>query len=179
MYNSRMTRKVLRSGDPVLRVISKPVAKIDKKILDIIQDLNDTLETQKEPEGVGLAAPQIGKNLRIFIFKNGQTPKVVINPEIISVSKVSKKKIRNSILEGCLSLPNYYGSVKRNFEIELKYQNVNGQTVIEKYEGLTAQIIQHEIDHLDGVLFVDRLLEQKKSLYELTGDNNWEEFELK
>ncbi len=101
-----MVRKILQSGDPVLRRKSKTVAKVDKKILDLIKDLKDTLKTQKDPEGVGLAAPQIGKNLRVFLadYKPslaGEAGKnfkrVVINPEIIKVSKSPHfAKARNS-----------------------------------------------------------------------------------
>ncbi len=175
-----MTRRIISSHDPRLRQISKPVLKIDKKILDLIKDLKDTLNVQKDPEGVGLAASQVGKNVRVFVFKDRNTVKVVINPEIISTTEsTQKKKTKNSIMEGCLSLPNYYGPIKRIFGIEIKYQTVNGNKVVEKYEGLTAQIIQHEIDHLNGIIFVDRLLEQKKPLYKFNGDNDWEEFELK
>lgn len=176
-----MIRKILRSGDPKLREISKPVGKIDAKVLELIRDLKETLAVQKDPEGVGLAAPQIGKNLRIFVANYKNLNKVVINPEIISTkSKPRSTKAspdKQEILEGCLSLPNYYGPLKRINLIKIKYLNEEGKEVIEEFKDFDAQIIFHEIDHLNGVLFLDRLLEQKQPLYKLEADK-WEEVEL-
>jgi len=80
-------------------------------------------------------------------------------------------------MEGCLSLPHYYGPLKRSDHITLKYLSPEGKEVTEDFVGFTAQIVQHEIDHLNGILFVDRLLEVKKPLYKLEGDS-WEEVEL-
>lgn len=173
-----MIRKILRSGDSKLREISKPVTKIDSKILELIRDLKETLAIQKDPEGVGLAAPQIGRNLRIFVANYKDLNKIVINPEIIEQSgSKSKKKSKNEILEGCLSLPNYYGPLKRVSSIKIKYLNEEGGEVAEEFKGFDAQIILHEIDHLNGVLFLDRLLEQKKPLYKLEKDA-WEEVDI-
>lgn len=177
-----MVRKILQSGDPVLRQKSKPVKKVDKKILKLIQDLKDTLRTQKEPEGVGLAAPQIGKNLRVFVadYKNFQ--RVVINPEVVAISKKrlvnsKTKKSKKEILEGCLSLPYYYGPLKRAPKITVKYLNEKGKVTVEDFAEFDAQIILHEIDHLEGILFIDHLLEEKKPLYKVEGDE-WEEVEF-
>lgn len=180
-----MIRKILRSGDPLLRQVSKPVIKIDDKILELIKDLKETLAVQKDPQGIGLAAPQIGKSLRIFVTNYEEFKKVFINPEITEQLKFkskSKKETKNEILEGCLSLPNYYGPLKRNQKVKIKYQTLstNHQSLITKIEdftGFSAQIILHEIDHLNGILFLDRLLEQKKPLYQIEGDK-WEEVEL-
>jgi peptide deformylase len=176
-----MIRKVVQSGNPVLRARAKAVKKVDKKVLGIIKDLRDTLKTQKEPEGVGLAAPQIDKSLRIFLadYKNFQ--RVVINPEIIKKSKSKgfgkNAKSKKEILEGCLSLPFYYGPLKRAQKITVKYLNEKGEEITEEFTDFNAQIILHEIDHLNGILFVDRLLEEKKPLYKVDGDE-WEEIEL-
>jgi len=177
-----MIRKILLSKNPILRLKSKPVAKVDTKILKLIQDLKDTLSIQKEPEGVGLAAPQIGKNLRVFYANYKGFERVVINPEIIAISKKSvaiskERKSKKEILEGCLSLPYYYGPLKRAPKITVKYLNEKGEKVTETFEGFNAQIIMHEIDHLEGVLFVDHLLKEKKPLYKVQGDE-WEEVEL-
>lgn len=179
-----MIRKILRSGDPKLREISKPVIKIDSKITELIRDLKETLAVQKDPEGVGLAAPQIGKNLRIFVANYKELNKVVINPEIletkvgqIKTKQTKKVKTKQEILEGCLSLPNYYGPLKRVSSVKIKYLNEEGRQTIEEFKDFYAQIILHEIDHLNGVLFLDRLLEQKKPLYKLEKDK-WEEVEL-
>lgn len=169
-----MIKKVVQAGDPRLRKVSKPVNKIDKKILLLISDLKETLLAHKDPEGVGLAAPQIGKNLRVFVMRDGKEIKTVINPEIISVSKAkttkAKKDNKDEVLEGCLSIPHYYGPLTRGKEITIKYLNEDGQKIIETFKGFPAQIVQHEIDHLEGFLFVDKLLEQKRPLYQIKGD---------
>lgn len=168
-----MIKKVVQAGDPRLRKMSKPIGKIDKKILLLISDLKETLLAHKNPEGVGLAAPQIGKNLRVFVMRDGKKLKTVINPEIISTSKVktaTKKNDKNEVLEGCLSIPHYYGPLRRGEEIKIKYLNEDGQKVTETFKEFPAQIVQHEIDHLNGFLFVDRLLEQKRPLYQIIGD---------
>lgn len=175
-----MVRKILPANDPDLREKSKTVAKIDKKVLGVIADLKDTLAIQKEPEGVGLAAPQIGKNLRIFVVRYGRVKRTVVNPKIIKITKTKAKKktrARQTIMEGCLSLPHYYGALERASKVALEYTNEQGQLLKEEFKGFTAQIILHEIDHLNGILFIDRILEQKKNLYRLKG-RKWEEVEL-
>lgn len=167
------------ASDSRLRLKSKPVSVVDKKILTLIADLKDTLVIQKDPEGVGLAAPQLGKNVRIFVAQTPKGIKTIINPKIISISKGPSKKKRKGkkIMEGCLSLINFYSPLRRPGKIKLKYLTEAGTEKIETFTGFTAQIIQHEIDHLNGILFVDRLIEQKKSLYELVGDE-WEKVEI-
>lgn len=175
-----MIRKIVQTTEPSLRQKSKTVTKIDKKIKDLIKDLKDTLSVQKDPEGVGLAAPQIGKNLRVFLARYKSFERVVINPEVIKieeVTKASKKESKKEILEGCLSLPYYYGPLKRASKVTIKYMNEDGKTIEEMFTGFHAQIILHEIDHLEGVLFIDHLLEEGKPLYKIDGDE-WEEVEL-
>lgn len=176
-----MIRKVVRTGNPKLKAVSKAVKSVDKKVLNLIKDLSDTLKVQKDPEGVGLAACQIGENARVFVMvtKEGKI-KPVINPEIIDIDKGTKKasKIKGkSILEGCLSLPNYYGPLKRAQKITIKYLNTQGKEITETFSGMEAQIVQHEIDHLNGIMFLQRLFEQKKPLYKLEGEE-WEEVNL-
>jgi peptide deformylase len=180
----RMIQKILPSSDPVLRQKSKSVTKVDKKIQKLIQDLKDTLSVQKEPEGVGLAAPQIGKNLQVFVANYKGFDRVVVNPEVLETEKVPHfakasrgKESKKEILEGCLSLPYYYGPLKRAAKITVKYLNEKGEAVTETFEGFNAQIIMHEIDHLEGILFVDHLLKEKKPLYKVTNDE-WEEVEI-
>ncbi|MFC1626054.1 peptide deformylase [Patescibacteria group bacterium] len=175
-----MIRKILEARNPVLRQKSKTVAKIDKKVLKLIADLKDTLATQKDPEGVGLAAVQIGKPLKVFVASYGNFKRVVINPRIINKGKAkSVKKTRqgHEIMEGCLSLPNYYGPLKRSQSVRISYLNEKSEKVTETFKGFHAQIILHEIDHLKGVLFVDGLIKQRESLYKLKGDE-WEEVEI-
>ena len=176
-----MIQKILQSGNPLLRAKSKPVHTVDKKVLQLVQDLKDTLKIQKDPEGIGLAAPQIGKNLQVFLADFKDFKRVVINPKIISIGKRKeergKRKKGKEILEGCLSLPYYYGPLKRSEKVTLEYLNEKGEKVTEKFEGFNAQIILHEVDHLNGVLFIDHLLKEKKPLYKVEGDE-WEEVEL-
>ena len=176
-----MIRKILKTDNARLRETSRPVGVIDKMILNLIQDLKDTLSAQKDPEGVGLAAPQIGKNLRLFVMLNKKEIRVVINPEIASLEPVKETAISNekkdSIMEGCLSLPHYYGPLVRTQKLTLRYKTPEGEEKVEIFEGFTAQIIQHEVDHLNGILFVDRLLEQKKQLYKQEGDE-WVEVDI-
>ncbi len=185
-----MVKRIIQSGEKKLREVSKPILRIDKKIKALIQDLRDTLAVQKDPEGVGLAAPQIGINLRAFAIDFKNLKRIVINPEIISVSDTKKinrqslplhgkvKRSKPEILEGCLSLPHYYGPLKREDYIKIKYLDENGKEIIEEFRDFNAQIVLHEIDHLNGFLFIDRLLEQKKKLYKLDADDTWEEVEL-
>jgi peptide deformylase len=180
-----MIKPILLSGDKILRTKSKPIRSLDKKTVELIRDLKDTLKAQKEPEGVGLAAPQIGKNFRIFVvWPDPQDDiKVVINPEVIQISKstsapnAKKAKQHKKIMEGCLSLPNYYTPLARFFSIKVRYLDENWQEKVESHEGVDAQIFQHEIDHLNGVLFIDRMFEQKKQLYEYR-NGQWSDVEL-
>ncbi len=175
-----MIQKILNVRDRRLRDVSKPVVKVDKKVLEIVRDLKDTLKVQKNPEGVGLAAPQIGKNLRIFVFSFKNVSRACINPEILakSVNKLKTKTRKQTIMEGCLSLPNYYGPLKRSAVVKLKYLDENGEEKIEEFKDFYAQIVLHEVDHLNGKLFIDRLLEEKKPLFQLDKNGEWEEVEL-
>ncbi len=177
-----MIRKIIDVKNPSLRQKSKKVHLIDKKILDLVRDMHETLIAQKDPEGVGLAAPQVSKNIRLFLISFEGEEKVIINPEIIKIVKEYKAQTKkgskkNDILEGCLSLPHYYGPIKRPTNLTLRYMDISGQTKTEGFKGFLSHIIQHEIDHLNGVLFIDRILEQKAPLYKFTGDD-WEEVQL-
>jgi len=166
-----MVQKIIQSGNPILRKVSKPVGTIDKRVKALILDLKDTLAVQKDPEGVGLAAPQIGVNLRVFAVDFKDLKRIIINPEIVELDeskKINKQslphggKTKNEILEGCLSLPHYYGPLKREAQVKLRYLDEKGSEVIEEFKDFNAQIILHETDHLNGFLFIDRLLEQKR-----------------
>jgi peptide deformylase len=176
-----MIQKIIQSGNPILRTKSSPVAKVDKKVLSLIKDLKDTLAVQKEPEGVGLAAPQIGKNLQVFVCGYKDFQRTVINPKILKIDKdtasIKTKNSKKEILEGCLSLPYYYGPLKRAKAVLLEYLDEKGRKVNEKFEGFNAQIVLHEIDHLNGVLFIDHLISERKPLYKVENDE-WEEVEL-
>lgn len=173
-----MVRKILPVTDPRLRKVSKPVVKVDKKLLRLVSDLRDTLAAQKDPEGMGLAAPQIGQFTRVFLIKNRKKVLTFINPEIVSRSEKTNDpatpRANDYIMEGCLSLPHYYGPVQRAAWIEVKYQILQAgsyklKTVKKRFSGFVAQVIQHEMDHLDGKVFVNRLLEQGRKLFKDEG----------
>lgn len=176
-----MIQKILQSGNPVLRKKSKPIKAVDKRVLQIITDLKDTLKNQKDPEGVGLAAPQIGVNLQIFIADYKNFKRIMINPKILKILKKPANTLESDggreILEGCLSLPFYYGPLKRAEKILVEYLDETGKRKEEIFEKFDAQVVLHEIDHLNGVLFLDRLLEEGKTLYKVQG-SKWEEVEL-
>lgn len=173
-----MIRKIVPANNPVLRKKSKPVKKIDKKTKNLIKDLKETLVSQKDPEGVGLAAPQIGKNVRIFVMRHKKDVLVVINPEIIKIGKIKKTPKQKKVLEGCLSILNYYGPLSRPQKITIKFLNEKGEKVKKEFTGFPAQIVQHEIDHLNGVLFVDKLLKEKKPLYRQLENGEWEKVDI-
>lgn len=178
-----MIKKIVKTGDPILRTVAKPITKFDKKVIELVTNLKDTLKVQKEPEGVGLAAPQIGVSSRVFVMvEENRNIKEVINPQIISSEKSLKKakKVKpnkKEILEGCLSLPDYYSPLNRTSAITIKYNNISGEEITEEFKNFAAQIVQHEIDHLNGIMFVDRLLEQGQPLYKMN-NGEWEEVEL-
>ncbi len=177
-----MIRKVVDVKNPVLRAVARKIDKVDKKILMLIADMEETLKSQNDPEGVGLAAPQIGKSLAIFLMDYNDIHRVIINPEIVSLGKISDKTIKDKnkdeVLEGCLSLPHYYGPIKRAKTVTIKYMDINNQEKTEEFKGFYAHIVQHEVDHLNGILFVDHILEQKATLYKFNGSDDWEEVEL-
>src|SRR3989344_2153435 len=147
-----MNQKVLTipNDNESLRKKSQIVKSFDKNLKKLIADLTDTLEAQKDPTGLGLSAPQIGVLKRVFVARIRNRIKSFINPKIL---KFSKKEV--AILEGCLSVPELYGHVIRPAELDLENQNISGKKTSAHYKGLVARIIQHEIDHLNGVLFID------------------------
>ena len=196
---------VVQAPAEVLNKISKPVNFKEKNLRQLILDMVETLEKHNDPPGVGLAAPQIGVNLRIFMallgtngeendLKNGHI-EIFINPEILNSSDqlVSSKDRRTA--EGCLSLKRYYGQVIRSPKVSVKYQtldisklkNSSKSTNFEPlqktstFTGFEARIMQHEIDHLNGRLFTSRVLEQQGKLYLISnqkGEETWEEVSL-
>jgi peptide deformylase len=154
-------REIVRYGEPVLREICKPVEKIDDRVKKLVRDMFDTL---RKANGLGLAAPQVGVNLRVFIVDLTQVdfdaePLVFINPEII------EKKGEVIGEEGCLSFPGLYFDVPRAEEVVVEYQDLEGKRKRMKAYGMTARAIQHENDHLRGVLFIDYLSAAERDIY--------------
>lgn len=161
---------IVHAPNPVLSQEAKKVEKVDKTVLSLVEEMKTALLNAKDPQGVGLAAPQVGKSLRIFIVKaTPQSPiSVFINPEILEMEKDSiqkGKKRQSTKLEGCLSLPNIWGTVKRSSMVRIAYTDEKGKPHERKVMGFMATIMQHEVDHLHGVLFPKRVLEQKGKLY--------------
>lgn len=172
-------KPIVHAPLPVLSTKATTVVQFDKKLLQIIEDMKDTLSKTTNPKGVGLAAPQIGLPLRLFITKPSDRAKirVFINPEIISRSDktTDTKADTRGKLEGCLSIPNLWGNVRRAKTLTLSYQDEIGTPHTEEFSGFMATIIQHETDHTNGILFTQRVLEQQGTFYETTIDKNGEE----
>ncbi len=137
--------------ETTLRTISTPVIKLDKTHKKLIEKMKKTLA--KEETGVGLAAPQVGKNIRIILAVLGKKTTVLINPEILTHSKTS-----NLDDEGCLSIPQQFGKVERWNKIELKFYDEKFTPKTRTLSDFDARVIQHEIDHLDGILFTDKVI---------------------
>jgi len=176
-----MVQKILTVPNPLLRQKSKKVAKVDKKIQKIIADLLETVKNVSEPEGLGLSAVQIGQPSRIFVAKTKKDFEVFINPKIIEASKENLSEVLKKeklFFEGCLSVPQIYGFVDRPYQIKLEWQDEKGQKKVKEFKNKLSVCLQHEVDHLEGILFIDRLLKQKGKIYELKKDKkNKEVFE--
>jgi len=171
-------KEVIIVPNSLLRKRSRPIKKIDKKIEGLVKDLIDTVKAAKEPEGVGLSAIQIGKLARIFVVKQGGKFVPFINPKITWRSKKMFSQILKKgklFLEGCLSIPNYYGFVDRPYAVKLKWQDLKGKTHQRKFENKESAYVQHESDHLNGILFVDRTLKQQGKTYKLEKDKEGKE----
>lgn len=172
-------KKIITIPHPSLRKKSKPVTKVDKKLLSFISELSETLERKQNPRGVGLAAPQVDKLWRIFLL-NIDGIEVFINPKILKTSKeltLGPKK-DDPILEGCLSMPELYGPVPRHSWVEAEYQVVEGKKLVtktQKLEDFPARVFQHELDHLNGVLFTDYAKQYELPVYKEVGKDKYEE----
>lgn len=143
-------------GEEVLRKKSSKVEKIDEEILKILDSM---VETMEEAKGIGLAAPQIGVDKRIFVVDIGDgIIRKVINPELEYSEEIEENE------EGCLSVPGIYRGVKRAKWVKITYTNENNEKVKEVAEGLLSRAFQHEYDHLEGVLFTDKVSPVSKRL---------------
>jgi peptide deformylase len=156
------TLEIVRLPEKILRQKARPVTKFDAELQTLITDM---IETMRVAPGVGLAAPQVGQSLRLAVIETladvdeeGQEIEesrelfVIANPEIVWTSTAVVDGI-----EGCLSIPGYVGEVERHEEIRVRAQDRHGKKIKLRLQGWTARIFQHEIDHLNGVLYIDRL----------------------
>lgn len=161
-----MIYPIVAYGDPVLRKKAEPIANDYPKLMTIIDNM---FKTMYHSQGVGLAAPQVGISIRLFVidstpFKEDDESadgfkRVFINPELIN-EEGEKWKFN----EGCLSIPGIREDIERKPRLTIRYQDMNFETHIEEFSGIKARIIQHEYDHLEGILFTDKLTPLKKTL---------------
>ncbi len=147
--------------DPLLRQVSKPVERFDA---DLRKFSADMLDTMYDAPGIGLAAIQVGEPLRMLVIDlskedEPRAPQIFINPQILTSSKD-----RNVYEEGCLSIPDYYAEVERPAQVRVSYVDIDGKQHEVAAEGLLATCLQHEIDHLNGVLFIDHISRLKREM---------------
>ena len=152
-------RTILTVPDPTLKLVSKDVARVDDALRALMDDM---LETMYAAPGIGLAAIQVGEPVRVIVMdlaREGEppAPQYFVNPQIVWASEETAP-----FEEGCLSVPEIFDEVERPARVKLSYLNYQGETVEEDAEGLYAVCIQHEMDHLNGVLFIDHLSRLKR-----------------
>ncbi len=152
-------RHIITLPDPKLRLVSKPIERIDEPLRKLMDDM---IETMHEAPGVGLAAIQIAEPIRLLVVdvarkEEPPQPQVFVNPEILWSSDE-----RSTYEEGCLSIPEYYAEVERPASVRVRGLDREGQAREVLAEGLLATVLQHEIDHLDGVLFIDHISKLKR-----------------
>ncbi|KUK67818.1 MAG: Peptide deformylase [Mesotoga infera] len=148
--------KVIYIGNPILRNVSESVKVFDDDLRAFVKELSKTMYVE---DGVGLAAPQVAVSRRIFVYDPGDGLRVVINPEILSRSDETVK-----MEEGCLSIPGIYADIYRPSTVRIHYRDEYGQHHEEDLTDYPARIVQHESDHLEGVLFVDYLSASKRAV---------------
>lgn len=158
-------REIVQFPDPRLKRVSEPIEKITDEVRALARDM---LEVMYDEPGIGLAAPQVGENIRLIVMdtdwkdeegEGERRPLVLVNPEIVA---------REGTLtwnEACLSVPDFSAEVERAARVRVRGTDLDGNPVSEDAEGLRAVCFQHEIDHLDGILFIDRISRLKRSLY--------------
>ncbi len=163
------TRSIVTVGHPVLRQRAKKIHRVDESVKQLVDDLIDTVSAT--PNGAGLAANQIAVPLRALVTYVDQKPQVFINPEIVEESEEV-----DEAEEGCLSIPGWYGPVWRKERVTVRALNEKGKQFKVKAADFEARVLQHEIDHLNGVLFIDRM-EDKTQLHRVESDEEEEQLE--
>jgi len=163
--------QVVKAPDPRLRIVTKPVKKITPELLRTTREMIKLTKTFKDPEGVGLASTQVGLDGSFFVALVSNPKKdeperyaSFFNPQILSFSEATREHV-----EGCLSTLNYWGFVTRSRSVRAIYLDETGRQVTKTLTGLLAHIFQHEVDHLNGVLFQDRVMQQGGKFYKVTG----------
>ena len=147
--------KIIQAGNPILAAVAEPVTVFDKKLKFLLEQMKKTLY---EADGVGLAAPQVAVSLRVFVADDGKTGfDEYINP---TWEPIGDEMVLDS--EGCLSVPDLYGDVNRYAKVVVSYQDRHGKKRQKEAEGLLARCIQHETDHLNGILFIEKAVTLRK-----------------
>lgn len=160
--------EIVKLGDPVLRQVAAPITKINAETRQLVKFMIETLDKAR---GLGLAAPQIGVSQRLFVYRMGEELHTVINPQILGM------KGEQIGIEGCLSIPGLLGDVPRANELRLKGFDERGRPFTRKATELEARVIQHEYDHLDGILFFDKVIPETLDWGSLDEDEDEEEAE--
>jgi peptide deformylase len=150
--------KIITIPDPILRKKSKEISSKELTSKNFTRLVQSMAKTMIKTDGVGLAAPQIGKNIRLAVINSKDGVICLINPKI-----VKKSWTKNLEQEGCLSIPGIFGQVNRHNKISLTYLDRKGKKIKLDATGLMARVMQHEIDHLDGILFIDKALSLEKA----------------
>ncbi|HEX9774902.1 MAG TPA: peptide deformylase [Actinomycetota bacterium] len=162
-------------GDPILRTKAAPVATFDDELRALAEDMHETMAAAP---GVGLAAPQVGRPIRLLVFDSGEEGErgTIVNPVITAFSEETQEAE-----EGCLSIPGAYYPVVRALRVHVQGLDVEGAPLERDAEGLLARILQHEIDHLDGILFIDRLAPEvrKEAMRALRDQDFGQDFGMK
>lgn len=159
-------RELRYFGDPVLKTVSDPITRFDGGTKSLVDDL---LETVDQPGRAGLAAPQIGVNLRAFSYNVNGEIGYVLNPELVELSEAT-----HEITEGCLSVPELWFPVIRAKRAVVRGVDLRNEPVVVSGDGVLAQCLQHETDHLDGLLYLDRLTnERRKNAFRQSRESKW------
>jgi peptide deformylase len=156
-----MILEIKKHPDPILKKRALEIKELNEEVKSLAKDM---IETMTEKDGVGLAGPQVGEGRRIVVVMTQEGPQVFLNPKIVSKSK--EKELGE---EGCLSLPDLFLKINRFKEVEVEALNLSGEKIKLQVKDFMARVFQHEIDHLDGILFIDRLSWRQKIWRRLNG----------
>lgn len=174
-----MIYPILQLPNPILRKKLSPLTRVDKKLYEFLVNFQETLQKQVDPEGLGLSANQVGFEYRMFLGRIAKREiRLFINPEIL---EFSQEKV--VMTEGCLSIKSLYSKIERPAKVKLKYSVLPSNPsissipspIIEEFDNLNARVIQHEVDHLNGVVFIDHALRQKSPIFRLIKHKNGED----
>lgn len=172
-----MIKPFISLPDEKIRQKSDEIVAFDKSLTALVKDLTDTAAAQTNPTALGLAAPQIGVFKRVFIarIRNRQSLSANKFKPFVNARLIKASKKQGAHLEGCFSVQGIYGHVIRPLEVTVETQDISGKTITRNYKGLPARILQHEIDHLEGILFVDHTYQQNGKLFKIERDKKGNE----